>query len=118
VFITGAAGGIGAAVAQQLYAKGASLILTDLDASALAATAQTFAKERALTLPLDVTDTAACRDAVAKAIQQFGKLDIVFANAGIAWQTSPATILSCDSDEFENIIAVDTLGVWRTVKAC
>jgi NAD(P)-dependent dehydrogenase (short-subunit alcohol dehydrogenase family) len=45
-----------------------------------------------------------------------GSLDVVFANAGIA-ADPPATIATIDPDEFERIIEVDLLGVWRTVRA-
>lgn len=118
VLITGAAGGIGAATAQALYQRGALLVLTDMSQAAVDAQAQGFDSERVLPLALDVTDAAATANAVEQTIAKFGRLDCVMANAGIAWRDEPATVAGCNMEEFEHIMAVDTLGVWRTVKAC
>jgi NAD(P)-dependent dehydrogenase (short-subunit alcohol dehydrogenase family) len=116
IFITGAAGGIGAASARELYRQGASLVLTDLGADALEKLAAEFDTSRVMWHTLDVTDLDASKALVAKAVEKFNRLDIVFANAGVAWQT-PKTIASADEIEFERIIEIDLLGVWRTVRA-
>lgn len=116
VMITGAAGGIGAATARELYARGASLVLTDLRQTDVDALAREFDPLRVMPLALDVTDIAATRRVVAKAVERFGRLDIVFANAGVAWNT-PKTVLTVDDAEFEKIVEIDLFGVWRTVKA-
>ncbi|WP_109790573.1 MULTISPECIES: SDR family oxidoreductase [Pseudomonas] len=61
----------------------------------------------------DVTDADADADAdatksvVRKAVKQFGRLDVAFANAGISWRGAPATLRTYDEDEFERICAVD-----------
>ena len=115
--ITGATGGIGAASARALYQQGASLVLTDLSRQTLNDLAAEFDAERVLALPLDVTDAAASKAVVQQIVERFGRLDIAFANAGIAWRNSPATIASCDEAEFEKIIDVDLFGVWRTIRA-
>jgi NAD(P)-dependent dehydrogenase (short-subunit alcohol dehydrogenase family) len=115
--ITGATGGIGAASARALYQQGASLVLTDLSRQALDSLAAEFDAQRVLALPLDVTDAAASKAVVERIVERFGRLDIAFANAGIAWRNTPATIASCDEAEFEKIIDVDLFGVWRTIRA-
>ena len=115
--ITGATGGIGAASARALYQQGASLVLTDLSRQALDSLATEFDAQRVLALPLDVTDAAASKAVVEQIVERFGRLDIAFANAGIAWRNPPATIASCDEAEFEKIIDVDLFGVWRTIRA-
>ncbi|MEE2602466.1 MAG: SDR family NAD(P)-dependent oxidoreductase [Pseudomonadota bacterium] len=117
VLITGATGGIGAASARALYSKGANLVLTDLSQQSLDLLAAEFDATRVLAVPLDVTDAAASKAVVKQAVAHFGRLDIAFANAGIAWRNNPATIASCDEDEFEKIIDVDLFGVWRTLRA-
>lgn len=117
VLITGATGGIGAASARALYAKGANLVLTDLSQQSLDSLAAEFDVTRVLALPLDVTDASASKAVVQQAVEHFGRLDIAFANAGIAWRNNPATIASCDEAEFEKIIDVDLFGVWRTLRA-
>lgn len=117
ILITGAAGGIGAATARALYARGASLVLTDVHSAMVDELAAEFDRDRVLPLALDVTDSNASRAVVDRAVARFGQLDVVFANAGIAWRGAPATLLTCDEEEFERIVDVDLLGVWRTVRA-
>jgi NAD(P)-dependent dehydrogenase (short-subunit alcohol dehydrogenase family) len=117
VFITGAAGGIGAATARALYACGAQLVLTDVTQASVDRLAAEFDPGRTLALALDVTDAAATKAVVQHAVDRFGRLDIAFANAGISWYDLAATMYNCDEQEFERIIEVDLLGVWRTLKA-
>jgi NAD(P)-dependent dehydrogenase (short-subunit alcohol dehydrogenase family) len=115
VFITGAAGGIGAASARVLHARGANLVLTGRNASSLADLARELGEERALSLPVDVTDRTSLQNAMACAVDRFGALDVVFANAAIG-PDLPATIATIDPELFERIIEVNLLGVWRTVR--
>src|SRR5271156_5543389 len=85
VFITGGGQGIGAEVARRLHAKGAKLVLTDLDEATLAArSAELGGDERVLTVVADVRDLAAMQGAVDQAVEKFGGIDVVVANAGIA----------------------------------
>lgn len=117
IMITGAAGGIGSACARALYMAGAELILTDISQKSLDLFAKEFDSKRVLALSLDVTDFKAAQRIVNKAVDKFGKLDVIFANAGISWHPSAHTMLSCDEKEFERIVEVDLLGVWRSIKA-
>ena len=116
VLITGAAGGIGAAAARALHARGANVALADLGPGAAWALARELGGDRALPLTVDVTDTAALAGAVDRTVGRFGRLDVVFANAGIA-ADPPATMATIDQARFERVVAVDLLGVWRTVRA-
>jgi NAD(P)-dependent dehydrogenase (short-subunit alcohol dehydrogenase family) len=115
VFITGAAGGIGAATARALHARGANVVLADLGLGGVTALARDLGDDCALALSVDVTDTAALTDAMDRAVHRFGGLDVVFANAGIA-ADPPATIATIDPATFERVVEVDLLGVWRTVR--
>lgn len=117
VLITGAAGGIGAATAREFYTLGANLVLTDMQQEAVDKLASEFEASRVLPLALDVTDAVATKEVVQKTIKHFGHLDIAFANAGISWRDGASTIASCDEAEFDKIVEVDLLGVWRTVRA-
>ncbi|WP_192560561.1 SDR family NAD(P)-dependent oxidoreductase [Pseudomonas allokribbensis] len=117
VLITGAAGGIGSATARELYAHGACLVLTDMQQEAVDRLAQEFDAKRVLPLALDVTDAEATKAVVRKTVERFGHLDVAFANAGISWRGAPATLSTCDEDEFERICEVDLFGVWRTMRA-
>ena len=70
VFITGGGHGIGAEVARRLHAKGAKLVLTDLDAAALKAIAgELGGEERVLTVIADVRDLPAMESAAEQAVQ-------------------------------------------------
>ena len=109
ILITGAAGGIGAASARALYKAGANLVLTDISRKSVNILAREFVPNRVLAVSLDVTDYKATQKVVKNAVDKFGKLDIVFANAGISWRNTAQTILSCEEKEFERIIEVDLL---------
>ncbi len=86
--ITGAAGGIGGAVAERLLGEGACVVMTDIAEPALAeAQAQLverFGPDRVHSVPGDVTDQDAVAAVVDSAVDRFGGLDIVVANAGLA----------------------------------
>ena len=116
VFITGAAGGIGAATARVLHRRGANVVLTDLQQRAVDAVADELGRHRTLPLAVDVTDAESLQAALAAAVDEFGAIDVVFANAGIA-ADPPTTILTIDPAQFEKVVEVDLLGVWRTVRA-
>ncbi|UZG60344.1 short-chain dehydrogenase/reductase [Rhodococcus opacus] len=114
VLITGAARGIGAAVARRLYAKGANLSLVGIEPDLLTALAAELGP-RAAAFPADVTDQLSLDAAVAVTLDRFGNIDVVFANAGIAPPTT--TIAAITPSDFEHTLDVNLYGVWRTVKA-
>jgi NAD(P)-dependent dehydrogenase (short-subunit alcohol dehydrogenase family) len=86
--VTGGAGGIGSAVARRLLAEGACVVLTDLDPSALETTLAELAKahgaDRVRGLAGDVTREEAVVAAFTFAAREFGGVDVVVSNAGIA----------------------------------
>ena len=112
--VTGGARGIGFATAKELVAHGATVILVDLrDEAVQRAAAQLGAA--AIGIAADVTDREAMDDVVSTAVERFGGLDVVVANAGIASQG--ATALAAQEDQFERVLEVNLLGVWRSVRA-
>ncbi|WP_431965879.1 SDR family NAD(P)-dependent oxidoreductase [Nocardia sp. bgisy134] len=117
VLITGATGGIGAACARELLDRGARLVLVDLDQAALDALAAELGRDAVLAVTADVTSLARMRWAADQAVARFGRIDVVFANAGIAVDP-PVTVATADVAAYEKVIEVNLLGVWRTVKAC
>jgi NAD(P)-dependent dehydrogenase (short-subunit alcohol dehydrogenase family) len=117
VVITGAANGIGAACARRLYEAGMNLVLVDLAAESLRAVASDLRPERVLIAQGSVTDRARLGEIVEQARAKFGRIDVVFANAGIACEP-PRTLRTIGEDTFERIVEVDLLGVWRTIRAC
>ncbi|WP_298131751.1 SDR family NAD(P)-dependent oxidoreductase [Micropruina sp.] len=88
--VTGGAGGIGRATAAAFAAEGASVAVLDLDEAGAQAVAESIIASggTAIALSVDVSDEAAVASAVAAVVAQFGGLDVVFNNAGIARRTT------------------------------
>lgn len=114
VLITGGARGIGAEVARRLRNGGARLVLTDVGRDELAALAAELGEERVLTVVADVRDLPAMQAAAAQAVERFGGIDVVVANAGIA---SYGSLLQVDPEAFKRVQDVNVLGVFNTVRA-
>lgn len=112
--VTGAARGIGLETARALQRRGARVALLDLDASKAEAAAKTISPD-AIGLGADVADRQAIGAAVDGVVERLGRLDVVVANAGIA--NEPATARVMPEEEFDRVIDVNLLGVWRTVRA-
>src|SRR3954454_23781368 len=112
--VTGGARGIGFATARELVARGAKVIVVDLHESDAQRAAAQLGGD-ALAVAGDVTDRDAMDDVVATVVERFGGLDVIVANAGIA--SHGATALAAQEDQFERVIEVNLLGVWRSVRA-
>ncbi|HUR84424.1 MAG TPA: short-chain dehydrogenase/reductase [Solirubrobacteraceae bacterium] len=113
VFVTGAARGIGAGVAQRLHARGANVALVGLEPDRLAALAEQLGS-RAAWFEADVTDYDAIALAVEGTVARFGSIDVAVANAGVQFMGRMATV---PREHFERTIDVNLLGVWRTDRA-
>jgi NAD(P)-dependent dehydrogenase (short-subunit alcohol dehydrogenase family) len=114
--ITGAASGIGRALAKELAARGAHLALSDVQEDALAETAAQCERlgARVTTRILDVTDRKAF-DAWAKSVaDEFGDVHMIFNNAGIAIH---GTFEEVPDEVFERVIDVDFWGVIHGTRA-
>lgn len=114
VFITGAARGVGADVARRLRRKGAKLVLTDIDAEPLAELAAELGADHVLTAVADVRDLAAMQAVADQAVERFGGIDVVVANAGIATYGS---VLQVDPDAVKRLLDINVLGAFHTVRA-
>jgi NAD(P)-dependent dehydrogenase (short-subunit alcohol dehydrogenase family) len=113
--VTGAARGIGFETARQIQMRGASVAVLDLDPGQAADAAERIGA-RAIGIGADVTDQGAMMAAVAQVVDEFGGLDCVVANAGIA-QKQIGTVYGMSGEEWERVLEVDLLGVFRTVRA-
>ena len=105
--ITGAAGGIGSAIARRLSHEGANVVLCDLAHDPLAALAEELPGE-SMAISLDVVDEQAMTEAAAAAVERFGSLDVVFNNAGISMLTPLDAITRAD---FDRLMGVNVYGV-------
>lgn len=114
VLITGGARGIGAETAKALAAKGAQLVLTDLDRAALDATAAEIGEDRCLAVVADVCDLPSMEAAVRAGVERFGRLDVAVANAGIA---SYGSVMATDPAAFKRVLDINVLGVFHTARA-
>lgn len=108
--ITGAGRGIGAAIASDLAANGAKVIVADLNAAAAEGVAATIAQSggSALAVAVDVADRGSVRRAIEEAVSHYGRLDVMFNNAGIS-QTCP--FLEVTESDFRRIMDINGLGV-------
>lgn len=110
--ITGGEGSIGMATARAFVAEGASVFLAGLSESDLKAGAAELG-DKAGWMVTDVTDSAQVKAAVAAAVERFGRLDVVVANAGIAGATGP--IADYPEDSFDRTLAVHVRGAFLAV---
>lgn len=112
MLITGGASGIGAATAKVMQVQGAVPVLVDCDSANLATTSANLGG--VLSVCLDVTDFAACQAAVAATLAAHGRIDVVWANAGIA---SFGPLLLTDLDAFKRCVEVNVFGTLNIVRA-
>ncbi|WP_181784347.1 mycofactocin-coupled SDR family oxidoreductase [Pseudonocardia pini] len=126
-FITGAARGQGRSHAVRLAEEGADIIAVDTTGKVDSvpyplATAEDLAEtvrlvealdRRIVAREADVRDSTALAAAVEEGVAEFGRLDIVLANAGIS---SPASTLEMSEDTWQDMIDINLTGVWKTLK--
>lgn len=104
-WITGASSGLGAALARNLAARGARLVLSGRNLERLAAVAADCGE--VLTLPFDVRDEAALPDAVQRAISWKGGIDLAVANAGVSQR---CRALDAGMTVYRDVIEIDLIG--------
>lgn len=114
--VSGAGGGIGGAGAEALAREGAIVFCTDLDGAAAEATAARIreAGGRAAASALDVGDRVAVDAAIAAAMREFGRLEIVLAAAGISHRIN---FLDIDAETWDRILAVNLTGMFYVGQA-
>lgn len=128
-FITGAARGQGRAHAIRMAREGADIVAIDIcgpvsdtitypmpTSEDLAETARLVEAEgrKVLAREVDIRDLAAQKQVVADAVEQFGRLDILVANAGVlSW----GRLFEMDEDQWDSVVNVNLSGTWRTIRA-
>ena len=111
VIVTGAARGIGEAIAAGFTAAGATVIAVDRDEEALRASAG----GAAITVAADVADTADVERVIATAVEQTGRIDVLVNNAGIL---RDAVLWKLSDEDWDAVLSVHLGGTFRFTRAC
>ena len=113
--VTGAASGIGRATALLFAQEGAAVAVVDINAEqGQSAVAEIEAGGgRAIFIPCNVTSAEDCRQAVEKTVVAFGKLDVLFNNAGIIRR---ANVIDTTEDEWDRVMAVNVKSIFLMSK--
>jgi len=108
--VTGAAQGIGAAIAERLAREGASVVIGDLNVEGARAVAHRIenAGGRAIGVGVDVSDRAQVKSMIQQAVDEYGGLHVMFNNAGF---NRPMRFLDITEENWESILRVNALGV-------
>jgi NAD(P)-dependent dehydrogenase (short-subunit alcohol dehydrogenase family) len=127
--VTGGASGLGYAIAHAMAVNGAQVTIFDRDMIGATRAVEQFARD-GLTihaLQVDVMDAVSLRDAFAAVVARTGRLDVLFANAGISGgpgfltfergRNAPAEIENIDPAYFDSIVAMNLGSVFRTIQA-
>jgi NAD(P)-dependent dehydrogenase (short-subunit alcohol dehydrogenase family) len=110
--VTGAANGIGLAIASRFVAEGAKVVLNDLNAEALKQAAAE------LKMPFEAGDASLKADAdrlVARTVEEFGRIDIMVSNAGVT--NKPAEFVDLDEEEFDRVLRINLKSQFLTGQA-
>ncbi len=119
VLVTGAANGIGRAVAMQFAREGASIAVTDVDKKNLETLCRDLEATGAETISVvcDVSDESAVHDAVSCILSRFGKIDALINNAGIYHEAVPTEFVDSKSARWKRKIEVNVLGTMYMTQA-
>jgi NAD(P)-dependent dehydrogenase (short-subunit alcohol dehydrogenase family) len=107
---------MGLATAQAFLNAGASVVLADVNESAVKAAAQKLiaAGHKALAIRCDVSDEAQVAAMVDRTVAEFGQLDAAFNNAGVMARIAPT--VESTREDFDRVIAINLRGVWSCMK--
>jgi 3-oxoacyl-[acyl-carrier protein] reductase len=115
--VTGAAKGIGAAIAERLAREGATVALADIDEAGARHQAEAIsaASGQAFALSVDVSDPVSAQAMVESVVERTGRLDILVNNAGINGPTVPVVEVSVE--EWRRVLSIDLDGVFYCCRA-
>lgn len=113
--ITGGEGSVGMATARVFAAEGARVSLVGIDEDGLRAGVAELGPDAATSVVADVTDAAQVRAAVTATMERFGRLDIVFSNAGISGAVG-TPVTEYPDEVFDRVLAVHVRGTYLVCK--
>jgi len=115
--VTGAAHGIGAAIAERFLKAGARVVFADIDADGARERAGQLddSGERSLVAPVDLTRADEVAGLVERVLDRFGTVDILVNNAGIAGPTKP--LVEVTDEEWDQVMAINLTGVFLCCRA-
>ncbi len=113
--VTGGAGGIGKATAKSMVEEGAEgVLLVDLEEEALEEAKNEISSDKIYTYAADVSKNEDVKGYTEKAIELFGRIDVLFLNAGIEGDVTPLT--DYPENLFDKVLDVNVKGVWLGMK--
>ena len=119
--VTGAASGLGLAMAEALAGAGATVVLLDVDAQGLEAARESITAGRVETAVLDVSDRAAVRSEIDRIVARHGRIDAVIANAGVTagpgYRTEIGQINAVKDEQWDRVLSINLSGVFVTLQA-
>lgn len=115
-FVTGSGSGIGRATALAFAAEGADVVLADIDAAGNEETARLAAEHggRVLAVKCDVTSSSDIQGVINQTVQEFGRLDVAFNNAGI--EQPPAPLVDITEDDWSRLLDIDLRSAFLCMK--
>lgn len=113
--VTGAGSGIGRAVAQALYNDGWAVALAGRREKQLLETANTCGRQRTLVVSTDITDPKSVKHLFSKTLKTFGRLDLLFNNAGVGAPAVPMEELTLE--EWKRVIDTNLTGAFLCTQA-
>jgi 3-oxoacyl-[acyl-carrier protein] reductase len=114
VIVTGGASGFGEAIARTFAGAGANLVVADLDLAGAQQVAGSLPS--AVAIQVDVADDAANRAMAEAAVEAYGRIDVVCANAGIPHRAAPMIEMSVE--DFDRMFAVNVRSIFLAAKHC
>ncbi|MBK17583.1 MAG: dehydrogenase [Rhodospirillaceae bacterium] len=116
--VTGGSLGIGADYCKRMAEEGAKVVIADLEDGSNVVAVIEQAGGDAIFVETDVADEAANMNMVAKAVEAYGKVDILVANAGLYTHLKRKPSADETTDEWDDVYNVNIKGVWLGAKAC